>query len=561
MSDSINQEVICGLSAIIVFVLIYIHIDNLKKKFSYFQDKGLSNPKPIVIFGNVLTILFSNIVSVRRQWHLNHGKVYGYFWLNDKRLCVADAEVLRQICIKDFDIFVNNQLSIFSNKYQDKFLTHLKDDHWRRVRALMSPTFSSAKIRRMYQLLDECSDHIADHFFQHSSRENLQGINVKDIFHLYTIDAIATCCYGIKLNGNRKGVSNVEMAATRDEFIRDGTLVLNVSMWRVFLGMLLPKFVLDNIPFEVYPTKLYEPIARKAAKMIESRRESGDKFNDYLQCLIEAKLGADDSNIDSQDHHVAKQEDHHASLDSQLESEERKKLVERVTSNKHLGSSITLTDFEILCGAVFFLLVGLETTANLLCTTTYCLAFHPEIQSRLFRELSKIAKKVPGADKKFRFDHDPLISCEYLDAVISESLRFVPPVIAMDRKANRDCYIPKIDFTVPEGMIVDLDYGSIMKDPDYWPNPDTFKPERFLPENRHKIVPGSYCPFGLGPRHCLGMRFALNESKVGLAKLMMNFTFAPTPYKRFPPEIDGHVAMSWIKDPRIRVLTRSNVLD
>lgn len=74
----------------------------------------------------------------------------------------------------------------------------------------------------------------------------------------------------------------------------------------------------------------------------------------------------------------------------------------------------------------------------------------------------------------------------------------------MDRMINYDYRIDKYESILPTGTIVTLDFQSIHRDPDNWLRPDEFNPERFMPNNRHTILPGSYTPFSQGPRHCIG---------------------------------------------------------
>ena len=78
-------------------------------------------------------------------------------------------------------------------------------------------------------------------------------------------------------------------------------------------------------------------------------------------------------------------------------------------------------------------------------------------------------------------------------------------------------------------MLVNFDIHSIHHDEEYYPNANKWDPERFMPENRDKLVPYTYFPFGIGPRNCVGMRFALMEAKTAAAYLVNKFHFYKTP--------------------------------
>ena len=83
---------------------------------------------------------------------------------------------------------------------------------------------------------------------------------------------------------------------------------------------------------------------------------------------------------------------------------------------------------------------------------------------------------------------------------------------------------------------------SLHREEEFWPEPDTFKPERFLPENKDSINPFAYLPFGNGPRNCIGMRFALMEIKSILARMLQKYCLVrgletPVPLKIKPKTV------------------------
>src|SRR2546422_709950 len=103
---------------------------------------------------------------------------------------------------------------------------------------------------------------------------------------------------------------------------------------------------------------------------------------------------------------------------------------------------------------------------------------------------------------------------KYLDAVIQESLRLFPALVRLERRAAEDYELGDTGITVPKGMIVGMPVYTMQRDPEQYPEPESFKPERFLPENRDTHHPLSHLPFGDGPRNCIAKRMALMETKL-----------------------------------------------
>ncbi|XP_023238254.1 cytochrome P450 3A19-like [Centruroides sculpturatus] len=80
---------------------------------------------------------------------------------------------------------------------------------------------------------------------------------------------------------------------------------------------------------------------------------------------------------------------------------------------------------------------------------------------------------------------------------------------------------------IPKGMSIQVPVYWLHRDPDNWENPEEFRPERFAPENGNKHNPLSWQPFGVGPRNCVGMRFAMMETKLVLARLLQKYRILP----------------------------------
>lgn len=106
-----------------------------------------------------------------------------------------------------------------------------------------------------------------------------------------------------------------------------------------------------------------------------------------------------------------------------------------------------------------------------------------------------------GFLSKFSFEH------------LLETLRRYPPAVRIERKCVRDYKLPGTDnVVVKKGSIAVIPVYAIHLDEEYFPDPEKIDPERFSPENKGKIPPYAYLPFGVGPRNCIGRTFYIFAS-------------------------------------------------
>jgi len=128
---------------------------------------------------------------------------------------------------------------------------------------------------------------------------------------------------------------------------------------------------------------------------------------------------------------------------------------------------------------------------------------------------------------------------KYLDMVVCEILRKWPPAVVVDRVCTKPYIIEPV---TPDEKSIHLNVGDVLalpiqgihRDPNFYPNPEKFDPERFSDENKDSIRPYTYIPFGAGPRNCIGSRFALLEAKALLYNLLLNFEIVPTKQTKIP---------------------------
>lgn len=154
---------------------------------------------------------------------------------------------------------------------------------------------------------------------------------------------------------------------------------------------------------------------------------------------------------------------------------------------------------------------------------TFCLyefSISDEIQEKARNDVRKAIKKHNG-----KLTYDALADMKYLEKCLSETLRKYPIAFSLLRTALHDYKIPDTEITIPKGTMVTIPIYAIHWDENLYPDPEKFDPERFTQEQisaRHSMA---YIPFGAGPRTCIGYRFGHVETKLGLAKILMNYKF------------------------------------
>ncbi len=173
-----------------------------------------------------------------------------------------------------------------------------------------------------------------------------------------------------------------------------------------------------------------------------------------------------------------------------------------------------MTDQQVRDEAMTIFLAGHETTANALTWTWYLLAQHPEVETRLHAELEKV---LGGRTPQFE-DYRQL---EYTERVLAESMRLYPPAWIVGRTALEDLEVA--GYRIPAKSILLVSQYLNHRSPEYFPDPEKFDPDRFLPEAVAARPKLSYFPFGAGPRQCAGEAFAWMEGVLVLATLAQHW--------------------------------------
>ncbi len=185
-----------------------------------------------------------------------------------------------------------------------------------------------------------------------------------------------------------------------------------------------------------------------------------------------------------------------------------------------------MSDEQIREEAMTLFLAGHETTANTLSWCAYFLSINPAVADRLQAE----ADGVLGGRAATVADVPNL---PYALQVFKEALRLYPPADSIARTALHDVTVGP--YRLQKGEIVALPIYTIHRRAEFYPDPERFDPERFLPEAEKRLPRHAYMPFGAGPRICIGNHFALMEGQLALATLAQHVRFTLVPGQEIIP--------------------------
>ncbi|XP_077299454.1 cytochrome P450 9e2-like [Arctopsyche grandis] len=500
---------------IILCLIAYsLHLNN------FFKNRGINYLKPFPFFGNMFNVTIGKDHLVDRIWDVYNAfskdRYVGIFNYTQPIVVIKDIELMKKITIKDFEHFVDHIefTDEVVDPYFGKSMFSLKGDRWKEMRTTLSPAFTSSKMRGMLPFIDECGKKFVKHLNDSLGNEHIE-FDIKDLTSRFSIDTIGTCAFGIQVDSLKDKENNFYKSAKA--FSQFDTL----AIVKFFLYTLCPK-LFRLLKIEIGNKDSTSFFHNLLVSNMNTREKEKIVRHDMVHLLTLAKNGS------------LKTEDE--------KNEDVGFATIKETNQIDKPKKTSWTDEELTAQALIFIFAGFDTTSTALSFLLHELAMNPEFQKKIHEEIDELMKNNSG-----KIDYNDLNKLKYLDMAVTETLRLWPPVVALDRLCVKPYNLPiqneasGVSHQMQPGDGLWIPVYSIQRDPQYFKNPNKFNPERFSNENKAEIDVNHYMPFGIGPRACIGSRFALMTFKIFAIHVLTNFEVLQCSKTMNPIKIKPHL--------------------
>ncbi|XP_075148978.1 putative cytochrome P450 9f2 [Haematobia irritans] len=490
-------EILCLLVAIVFFFYRWVIANK-----DYFAKRGIPYDKPTFLMGSFVDIfrrqksMYEVIIDL---YNKHDGKVFGIFDQRQPLYLIRDPELLKLISCGDFEYFPNRRNAFVKDDTKESHifgssLFFLQNAKWKDMRNTLTPAFTGSKLRNTFALMIEVAQQTSDYLqkqiqakscpmSQQEINEESIELDLKDFAKRFTTDVIASTAFGLNVNS---------FINTENEFYTMGKKLTTFSFWQNIKFVLITNFgwISKLLKIDLFDKRFTNYFMDLVLKTMKYRKENVIVRPDMINLLMEAKG---------------------------LLAQEKPKQGNR-----------DWNDNEMVAQCLLFFIAGYETLSTLVSFTAYELMANPDVQEKLLREINEISFEIGDEP----LSYEALQKMSYMDMVLSEVLRKWPGTMAIDRVCNKD-----VSYDLENGNTLNFKIGDtvwfpivgLQMDPKYWTDPEKFIPERFAEENKRNIQPCTYLPFGMGPRNCIGSRFALMEAKAYLFYLVRDFRIEASP--------------------------------
>lgn len=500
-------EVLAALVAVSAVIYYY-----LTSTADFWAKRGIPFIAPSPFFGSSKDFFFNKVFrgEIGRSFY-NYAKEGGHKYVGvflGRRpvLIPCDVDVVKTMLVKDFH-YVTDRGMFYDRKREplSANLFNLGGSEWKTLRAKLSPTFTTGKMKNMFYLVSECARGL-EHFLEEEASKQRGSVEMNEALARYSTDVIGSCAFGIEANSLKDPDA---------EFRTMGREVFTISRGRAFLQVIAESLPMLRrvLPLPLIKRNVSSFFTRTFNENVQYREQQKVVRHDFLDLLLQLKhSGADGS----------------------------------------AGADSTGIDVDILPAQAFiFFLAGFETSSGATSACLMNLAQHQDVQDRLREEVDRVLAKHGGV-----MSYEALQEMKYMEQCLEETMRMFPALGLLPRVVTRDYQLPDCKATVPAGTRILIPVYAIHHDPEFYPEPSRFDPDRFTEDAKSSRPHYAYLPFGEGPRICIGMRFAWMQMKSALTVVLRSYKVTPNEHTVYPLKFDTKSFVSKIDGGAHVTLTR-----
>lgn len=562
----------------LLLLMVYLYGLNLSARW---RLRRIPGPKPSWLFGNLREMGAIGMHNALPQYAKKFGPVYKAFFGRYPVVVVTDPDLVKQICVKQFMTFHDRQFNMInlsgSHTEPNCTMTHgilaARGKYWASLRASCEPVFHSEQLARYAPMMSSAVEKLITrlqkggsttastateaatvsgakahaHISTVSPVSHASGscgnsvpppsINLGDALGTMTLEVIGSSAFGVAFDTEKADSRIVEAARFvmappkhSNNLNRLGNLLVPElgRLWFLLSSWTGSEAVRGSFSARGYLLGTAQVLLRNArAKLASSDRSSaagGSQGAAHAVPVEAVKPGILGRLVGDQDLNVYNRAKAASQQDYGNVIAEDSSLLHHLTRANNKETGQPFTEHQIMAQGNTFLLAGYETTSTALMFAILCLIDNPAAARKLHAEVDAFDWK--GSNDLAFSD---LAAFPYTRAVIDEAMRLYPPVapmVGLQREALSDTTLG--GYHLPRGEKIWINVMGMHHDPSLWPDPEEFKPERFLDgheavANRH---PYAYLPFGVGPRKCIGYKFAMEEAIITLASLSHKVNFS-----------------------------------
>ncbi|XP_059509906.1 cytochrome P450 3A30-like isoform X2 [Stegostoma tigrinum] len=313
--------------------------------FGLFKRIGVPGPRPLPFIGTFLHYR-KGLFGFDTECYKKYGKIWGIYDGRLPILSILDLDLIKTIFVKECYTFFTNRRDFGLNGPFTESILVVEDDHWKRIRSVLSPTFTSGRLKEMCPIIR----HYAESLVKNAKRKAKlnESVDMKDFFGTYSMDVITSTAFSVDVDS----INN-----PNDQFVKNIKEIIKFSLidFSFILSVIFPSVIpiLDRMGVSTFPRDASD-FFMKVLMDLKAKRQKGVHTDrvDFLQLMVDSQV-TEKQNADSK------------------------------------STDKAMTDTEILAQALTFIFAGYETSGSTLMFAAYKLAMHPDVQKKLQQEIDE----------------------------------------------------------------------------------------------------------------------------------------------------------------------------